>query len=53
MTRTKLKAPKKVTVGFTADAAIVEKINRKYNTFDKRKVVQQRLREFYATLLQK
>lgn len=49
----KVKAPKKVTVGFTADAVIVDKINKKFNTFEKRKVVQQRLREFYATLLQR
>ena len=49
----KLKAPQTTTVAFRVDEKIKQKVEQKYNTFEKRKVMQLRFRELYATLLQK
>lgn len=51
MKANKPKAPKLAIVSFSVDEKIVEKVNKKYKTFEQRKAVQSSLRQHYQTLL--
>lgn len=53
MKANKPKAPKLAIVSFSVDEKIVEKVNKKYKTFEQRKAIQSYLREKYVTLLQR
>ncbi len=46
-------AEKTATVAFRVSAKTKEKVTKKFNTFEKKKELNQRLRVLYATLLQK
>lgn len=47
-----MRAEKTATVAFRVNEKIKQKVEKKYNTFEKRKALQARLKELYATLLQ-